>query len=244
MIDETLATAFRAATRSKVLVVACDFDGTLAPLVDDPSMASPDRRAIGALTDLGAMEDVRAVIISGRSPDVLARLTGAPPGVTLIGNHGANHHLDRPAGGGGQLGALVRAMEEVHAAFPGTRVEAKPHGAALHYRNAEAPDSAARQARQSAELFDGRIIEGKDVVEVVLGEGDKGTAIDAVRRTNGADCVIFFGDDTTDEDVFAVLAGHDVGVKVGDGPSLARYRVDTPSDVADALMAIFALRNS
>jgi trehalose 6-phosphate phosphatase len=65
-----------------------------------------------------------------------------------------------------------------------------------------------------------------------------------VRRTNDADCVIFFGDDTTDEDVFAVLAGHDVGVKVGDGPSLARYRVDTPSDVADALMAIFALRNS
>jgi len=244
MIAPELRIALEMAAGVDRLVVACDYDGTLAPLVDDPSMAEPDRGALEALMGLGAMEGVTAIIISGRSPDVLAGLTGAPPDVTLIGDHGANHHLEGPTTADQGLASLVTAMQRVHRAYPGTRVEAKPHGAALHYRNAEDRDGAARSALETARHFEGRIIEGKDVVEVVLGEGDKGTAIDAVRRVTDADCVVFFGDDTTDEDVFATLGTSDVGVKVGDGPTRAGHRVTDPIEVGGALALILARRPS
>ncbi|HSP76444.1 MAG TPA: trehalose-phosphatase, partial [Cryobacterium sp.] len=47
----------------------------------------------------------------------------------------------------------------------------------------------------------------------------------------GADRVFYAGDDTTDEDAFAVLQPGDVGLKIGAGDSLAGYRVRGPEDV-------------
>jgi len=67
----------------------------------------------------------------------------------------------------------------------------------------------------------------------VLVDGDKGAAIAGLRLGWGADAVVFFGDDTTDEDVFATLGEGDVGVKVGDGPTLAGYRVSDPAEVGE-----------
>lgn len=40
-------------------------------------------------------------------------------------------------------------------------------------------------------------------------------ATDGHRKICTADGVVFFGDDVTDEDVFAVLRAGDIGVKVG-----------------------------
>ena len=82
------------------------------------------------------------------------------------------------------------------------------------------------------------------MVEVLLSDADKGKAIDHLRETLQASVVVFFGDDITDEDVFAVMRPADISVKVGQETSLARYRVDGPAAVAEALASLLAARQA
>ncbi len=146
--------------------------------------------------------------------------------------------------GGDARVAVANGVElaDLAARYEGTMVEPKPAGAAFHYRNAAAPGAAAQAAREVGARHGGRIIDGKQVVEVQLGGGDKGAAIRRVRDETGATAIVFFGDDTTDEDVFAVLGAGDVGVKVGDGATRARFRVDNPAGVAAALRRLATAR--
>jgi trehalose 6-phosphate phosphatase len=53
--------------------------------------------------------------------------------------------------------------------------------------------------------------------------------------------VLYVGDDVTDEDAFAALRPDDVGVKVGAGQTLARYRVADPAAVRDLLQLLVTL---
>lgn len=88
------------------------------------------------------------------------------------------------------------------------------------------------------------MILGKEVVELLVGDGDKGTAIADRRRRVGATAVVFLGDDTTDEDVLRTLVAGDVGVKVGEGATAAEFRVDDPDGVADVLEALAGARSN
>lgn len=68
-------------------------------------------------------------------------------------------------------------------------------------------------------------------------------ATDGHRKIITADDVVFFGDDVTDEDVFAVLRAGDIGVRVGPEYSLAQYRVGGPDGVAEALQLLLSERH-
>lgn len=239
MIPEELSSALRRAAGFDTLLVASDYDGTLADIVADPSQASPNPAALGAMEELGRFPGVSSVIVSGRSRETLRRLTGAPEGVMLVGTHGAETpgaDFAAPR----NVAALVDALDRVARQFNGTVLEPKPAGAALHYRHASQPELAAAAARACAAEFQARVLEGKKVVEVLLSDADKGRAIDHLRQDLGASIVVFFGDDITDEDVFAVMGSEDVSVKVGREASLARYRVDDPGAVAEALATLAA----
>lgn len=243
MIPAGLVSALRRAAGSDAILVASDYDGTLADIVDDPSLASPNPAALNAMQELGRLPGVHSVIVSGRSRDTLRRLTGAPEGVMLVGTHGAETpgaDFAAPA----DVAALVGALERVTNEFTGTVLEAKPAGAALHYRHAHQPERAAAAARDCAARFQARVIEGKRVVEVLLSDADKGKAIAHLRQALYAPIVVFFGDDVTDEDVFAVMSPEDVSVKVGQETSLARYRVADPAAVAEALASLLAARRA
>ena len=76
---------------------------------------------------------------------------------------------------------------------------------------------------------------GKDVVEFAVRGATKGDGVQRLREHLGASAVLFAGDDVTDEDGFNALTGADVGIKVGEGVSAARYRVADPEQLADAL---------
>lgn len=243
MIDARLRRGLEQIAKQTPLLVATDYDGVLAQIVDDPEAAFPDPMALAALVRLGQFPSTHTVAISGRALATLARLTGRPPGVTLIGTHGAEESgyavpgdlVERVA----TLQAALTALAEQH---PGSVVENKPIGAAFHYRHAAHRDVAAAAARALAGEVDARTISGKMVVECVFGDADKGSAVERLRSRYRAKSVLFIGDDTTDEDAFAVLESNDVGVKVGPGETAAGFRVSGQDDVAEVLSLLAELR--
>lgn len=236
---------------SPVVLVACDYDGTLADHVDDPDRAFPVRESIIALRSLAALPDTHVAVISGRAVRDLASLSRLPDEIHLVGSHGSEFEagyvtgLDDPARA--LLDGLTSDLRAVAAGTPGALVERKPASLAFHYRSVD-PDVVPA-------LVDGilngpakrpgvRVKHGKNVIELAVVDTDKGTAITRLRQLVGADVVFFLGDDITDEDGFAVLAGPDVGVKVGPGDTKAAHRVDDPRDVARLLAVTFEKRRA
>ena len=237
-----LLEALSEAGRAPVLLIACDYDGTLAPIVDDPTRAHPLRPAIAALRGLASLPDTHVAVVSGRSLRDLAVLSRLPEEVHLVGSHGSEfepHAVGRlTAEQAALLVRIERDMRAIADTVPGCAVETKPSGVAFHYRRAD-PDAgpaAAQQVLSGPATFDGvHVREGKCVVELSVVDTDKGAALDRLRGMVGADTVVFIGDDVTDEDGFALLRGPDVGVKVGEGVTAAAYRVADPDEVAGLL---------
>jgi len=223
------------AVEAPVLLVACDYDGTLAPIVDDPAAAFPDARALDALRMLAARPNTIVAVISGRARADLIGFVGELPGGLLIGGHGAEWEQDVTTP---EAEALASVLAAVADDFPGSTVEAKPTGAAFHYRqliDEAAAGDAARAAIDAAAGLAARVIEGKKVVEFSTSEVDKGTALRRLRDEKSPDVIVFIGDDVTDEHAFAALGPSDIAVKIGDGDTVARWRLDEQQDVAGLL---------
>jgi trehalose 6-phosphate phosphatase len=235
--------------RSPVLLVASDYDGTLAPIVSDPAEARPLREAIVALRTLAALPQTHVAVISGRALRDLAALAGLPDEVHLVGSHGSEFDLDFAASLAPDSAALrqriIDELSEITALGNGFIVESKPASVAFHYRNADrqVAERALRAVEAGPSAIEGVITRrGKEVIELAVIGTSKGDALDTLRGRVGASAVVFFGDDVTDEDAFATLAGPDIGVKVGPGESEARFRVDDPDQVAQILARLADLR--
>lgn len=235
------------------LLVALDFDGTIAPLVEHPREARATDRAEAAIARLVALPDTRVALVSGRALASLGEVASPPEGVLLSGSHGVELKLDTGAitldlrdAELLKLAQLTRVVEEVSAAHEGTRVEHKPAGLALHTRGltssaATAAQLAARQ-RVAAELDGITVRSGKSVLEFSVRSTDKGESFTRLRQHAGATGAIYLGDDVTDEDAFASLDEGDLGVKVGQGKSIAPFRVRNPDDVAELLEHLASAR--
>ncbi|MBI5763966.1 MAG: trehalose-phosphatase [Planctomycetes bacterium] len=229
----SLESALDELSRASVLLVACDCDGTIAPIADRPELAVPDRNTLVAMRALAATPHTHVAVISGRALADLASIIGeSSVRFYLVGSHGGefdpgfardfteHQRLIRET--------LVQQVSILARHCPGAFVEEKPAGLAFHYRNAD-PSLAASVAAQIAARFNQasgiHVRAGKMVLELSIMETNKGDALRTIRARTGADACLFIGDDTTDEDALATLAGPDVGVRVGPGNSRAEFRV-------------------
>lgn len=213
-----------------------DYDGTLAEISLDPDQALPYEGAVGLLGELASLFPVR--VISGRRVSDLARLLPVPE-LVAVGVHGMEQ---------GRLGGEVetrlgeverRLMDGVRDELPetaGIRVEDKRSAIALHYRGAEDEDAVVASLRSwSSALPEGlETVWGKKVVEVRPSGYDKGRAALELAAEHPGSTPVMIGDDTTDEDAFRALP-HGVTVKVGEGDSLARYRLPDVAAVVSYL---------
>lgn len=246
-LPDDLTAALDAVAATRHLLVTSDFDGTLAPIVNDPADARPLPGAADALTALADLASTSVALISGRALGVLRELSGAPSTVHLVGSHGAEfdtgfaHEVDEAL-----LEGITADLNAIAANRPGVTVETKPASVALHVRNASATDgdAALDEARAASTAWDAHATEGKAVLEFAVISTDKGEAVDILREQTGATGVVFLGDDVTDEKAFRRMRDADVGVKVGPGETLARYRIGSPDDVADALEYLLAQRRN
>lgn len=251
VIDPALADAIDALAHIRTLLVASDYDGTLAPLVDDPDLARPCVPAVEALRGLAELGSTHVALVSGRSLDDLVRLSGLAGTALLVGSHGSEFEPGAVEGldpaSVALLGRLTAELEAIRVRVPRARVERKPASVAFHTREVDpllVPDLVATVLTGPGSTGGVSVKHGKDVVELTVVDADKGSALRRLRAALAADAVLFVGDDLTDEDAFTALHDHDVGVKVGPGPTMAAHRVADVDAVADVLARLLRRRRS
>lgn len=225
------------------LLVAFDFDGTLAPIVREPEravMRGTTRRLLEELARL-----YPCIVISGRAQaDALKRLRGI--GLDqVVGNHGIEPWQSTP-----ELTRKVRAwrprLEQRLARFKGVNVEDKTFSVAVHYRRSREKGKARAAILDVAAALGGvRVIGGKQVVNILPGgASNKGAALERERARLRCDTAIYAGDDETDEDVFALdQPGRLLTIRVGaKRASLARYCIRSQAQIDELMRALIDLR--
>ncbi|QSB06263.1 trehalose-phosphatase [Natronoglycomyces albus] len=249
--DDELREALTKLARVPQLLIACDYDGTLAPIVTDPSQAKPIPESVSALRTLANLPQTKVSVISGRALRDLAALSRLPSEVHLVGSHGSEFDVDftraLSAEDQSRRDKLVAELKAIAERFDGTKVESKPAGAALHTRTASGQDAAEAisAVRHGPASWDGvQVTAGKSVIDLSVVATHKGDALDQLRHQLGASAVLFIGDDVTDENAFAHLTGPDIGVKVGDGQTKANFTIEDPEAVARLLADLVEIRQS
>jgi trehalose 6-phosphate phosphatase len=233
------------ACRDSVLI-ALDFDGTLAPLVDDPEESRMIPEARNALEALSSLEGVSIALVSGRSVDSLLRVADPLPSWFLVGSHGIEVVSPEHRAAYQTLwlvpGGLKEKFESVVREHPGTRLEYKPFGLALHTRGVDenVAQSAAKAAHSLCDSWGGDLLvrTGHGIVECSIQEATKGDGLKELITRIKPTATLFAGDDTTDEDGFAILGPSDVSIRVGGGESRASHQLSDAAAVADALWVI------
>lgn len=219
-------------------VVAVDFDGTLAEIVDDPAAARPVSGAGEVLERLGRRLGEVAVV-SGRPLGFLRTHLVGCTSVTLVGLYGLESFRDGRVVEHPAAGPWRERVSEVLASLapevpPGVSIEDKGFSATVHYR--AVPDRAdeVRALAERAAGASGLQVRGaKMSVELhppVL--VDKGTVLtDLAALTGGPVC--FVGDDQGDLSAFDALDAIDAGSP--DRPTLrvAVAGAETPAALLD-----------
>ncbi len=209
-----------------------DYDGTLAPIVDDPMQAGPHPEIPAILEELDTRHPL--FIVTGRYPSHLR--TFLDTSFNVIGLHGVQKgrlygELSSVISGHAQ--EVIDRYRRTAPTSNGIRLEDKGPMFALHYRLA--PDKDA--ARDSIRRWLGDVPEvldpiwGKDVVELRPAGISKGTAVGEIAARHPDRTPLYVGDDVTDEDAFQALGDGAITIKVGEGETAARYRLATIDDV-------------
>ncbi|SEA22889.1 trehalose 6-phosphate phosphatase [Bowdeniella nasicola] len=252
-----LTAALARAARASRLLLALDFDGSLAPLVPVPEDARMLPAAVPLLARLAAKPSIDLVLVSGRAGDSLAHCAEAPDGTRVVGSHGAQWGAIRVSPSGERsfeaaaleltdeeadlLERVTSAAEEIVARHPGASVEYKPAATVVHTRRATPEVAAAAEAATLAgpgQFAGVNVLAGKAVIELSVLHTTKGEALTRLIETTGATHAIYAGDDVTDEFAFQALASAPIKattIKVGDGETSATFRVADPHALVAAL---------
>jgi trehalose 6-phosphate phosphatase len=231
--------AARLARRAAEVAVCLDFDGTIAPIVEDPGAARP---LAGIVNLLGPLADRYAAValVSGRPATYLASHAAAP-GVRYLGMYGLEEIVEgrvqvdrrleaaRPA-----VAAARRDLAADRAVLEsGAHLEDKRYAVAVHTRRVADPARWAGPVGQAA----GRVAAAHGL-EVVPGRmvwelrpqvrSDKGDAVRRVAAESGARRLVVAGDDLGDLPAFAVAA------EAGRGLRVAVRSEEAPAELLDA----------
>ena len=197
-------------------LVAIDYDGTLAPIVDDPAAAVPAPGAVAALAMLAGRVGTVAIITGRDASDAVCLGSLADvPGLIVLGHYGAQRWQDgvlseppEPPGIQVVRQALLGLLAAVGAP-EGTTVEDKGTALAVHTRRTADPAAALALLRQPlgrlAEQAKLTVEPGRLVIEIRPPGMDKGTALRELAAERAARTVVFCGDDLGDLTAFAAI---------------------------------------
>jgi len=179
------------------VLLALDFDGTLAPIVRDPDAATMRTTTAQRLAE--AARRYPCVVISGRALSDVRRKVTAIPLRAVYGNHGME-----PWSGLARARRLVAKWRGQLACslppVPGVVIEDKGPSLAIHYRQARSRTLLRRLILEVVdELQRSRVVDGKMVVNLLPADApDKGIALLRLCRRFRCDSAIYLGDDEND----------------------------------------------
>jgi trehalose 6-phosphate phosphatase len=197
-------------------LIAMDFDGTLAPIVDDPASARADPASTDVLGRLARLAGTVA-LITGRPASEAAEFAGlaAAPGVLVLGQYGRERweagQLSSPPPPAG----LVTARDELPGvlaaarAAAGTFVEDKGAAVAVHTRRTTSPqaelDRLGPPLAALAERTGLAVEPGRFVLELRPPGADKGQALRGLAAERSPAAIMFCGDDLGDRPAFRAV---------------------------------------
>jgi trehalose 6-phosphate phosphatase len=252
--------AARLAARADEVAICLDFDGTIAPIVDDPDAARPLPGIVELLGPL-ANRYAAVALVSGRPATYLA-VHAAAPGVRYLGMYGLEEIVEGRVQVDPRLEAarpaVVAAAEDL-ARSPavtasGAHLEDKRYAVAVHTRRVPDPQRwAGPVGEAAAEVAAGHgleVVPGKMVWELRPPvPSDKGDAVRQVAAASGATALVVVGDDRGDLPAFAAVTalgddGLRVAVASAEAPpellDLADLVVDGPEGARDFLELLLA----
>jgi trehalose 6-phosphate phosphatase len=226
------------------VLLCLDFDGTLAPIVDEPMLAKLPAEMRQTLNELAALEQVTIAIVSGRAlGDVRGRV--GMPSLIYAGNHGLEIEgpglsFEHPVAAGlkGKVRKVTERVAAKTASVDGVEIESKGLSSSVHFRRSSPAAQIELELLVKEFVADDdpdiAITAGKMVHEIRPRIGwDKGTAVVWIREHLGGDrdLPIVLGDDMTDESAF--LAFDDAITICVDPrrPTAAKYRLENPGEV-------------
>lgn len=206
--------------RPQDTLLAVDFDGTLAPIIDNPEQAYAHPAAVAALGRVGAWVGT-VVVITGRPAETAVALGGfrGVPGLgsmVVLGQYGVERWdadtdtFSIPP----EPPAIESVSDELPGIFDelgldGVRVEHKGRAIGVHTREMDdstsAFDSLAEPLGELAARHGLLIEPGKNVLEIRAPGIDKGEALRNIVREKDARQVIFAGDDLGDLPAFRAV---------------------------------------
>ena len=232
--------------------IFCDFDGSLAPIVSDPSEARPVKGAGDALHELAKRFKLVAVV-SGRPVAFLSSRLEAR-GVRLVGLYGIEERVGRslrvlPEAQKAR-GAILAAEQRLRTMLdPRVYIEPKGFALSIHTRRTSDPDALFADMepiiRGVAEEQGLHVTRGRLVWELApaAGQQDKGDVVRRCIERNGLRRALVAGDDRGDLAAFRALDGLEAAVRVGvespEMPDELRAESDLIVDGPASLIELF-----
>jgi trehalose 6-phosphate phosphatase len=231
------------AARAGTVALCFDFDGTLAPIVDDPDEARPLPGMVELLGPLAA-RFAAVALVSGRPASFLVEHAAAP-GVRYLGLYGMQEIRDERIWVDPRLEAalpaVVAAEQDLRDCAPvrdsGAYLENKEYAVAVHTRRVADPRRWSapidRATRQIAERHGLEVISGKLVWELRPAvRSHKGDAVGRVMADSGARAVVVVGDDLGDLPAFDAVAS--LTADGGEGLRVAVRSEEAPAELLAA----------
>jgi trehalose 6-phosphate phosphatase len=238
-VAEGMTTTLSAFALGNVLL-AFDYDGTLAPIATTPARARMRPATHRLLQCVARLYP--CVVISGRALADITRRLARVPLWYVFGNHGSEPIA---AGAVTRTAGWVNSLRAALAGLAGVVVEDKRYSVTVHYRNAADP-LAARAAIVDAarQLADVRIVGGSEAINLLRRDApDKGSALAYAVTAFACNTAIYIGDDETDEDAFAALPPERLlSIRIGNGPSRARFHLGSQQEIDAVLERLLLLR--
>ncbi len=220
-------------------LVAFDYDGTLAPIQNDPDAVKLRRRTQRLLGEVARAYP--CAVVSGRARADVMHRTRDLPILIVVGDHGADWGQAR--GVDELLRGWHDALVDTLTGVAGVRVERKPLSLAVHYRQARRrPEARAAIRRALLDLPGARATWGRCVVNVTQPDLDgKRRAVELACERVGSTSAIYLGDDVNDEEAFTSRRVRILGIRVGwSGASRARWYLRSQADVDTFLERLLA----